>query len=307
MLMPALRCPWLRRLALSALVAAGLAHLGAAETPASPLPAAPSRDVRVMSYNVRLSAANDGENAWPKRIELFFAPLTAFDPDLVGFQEVLADQHDLIVARLAATHSFAGVARNDGARSGEWSLVGYRSARFEKLDGGTFWLSETPEVPGSKSWDAALTRICTWVRLRDRTTGRDFVFANTHFDHRGTVARRESAKLLSARLPKLAAGGPALLCGDFNVTEDTPAYAEFVRPAAPDALRWTDAFRAVHPERTPDEASFNGFKGTVKGSRIDFIFHTPHWIARAAAIDRTQRDGRYPSDHYPVTATLSLR
>ncbi len=305
--MPAPRCPWLRRLALPVLFATGLAAAPAAETTASAPAAASARDVRVMSYNVRLSAANDGDHAWPKRIELFFAPLTAFDPDLVGFQEVLADQHDLIVARLAATHRFAGVARNDGARSGEWSLVGYRAARFDHLDGGTFWLSETPEVPGSKSWDAALTRICTWVRLRDRTTGRDFVFANTHFDHRGTVARRESAKLLSARLPKLAAGGPALLCGDFNVTEDTPAYAELVRPAAPDALRWTDAFRAVHPVRSPDEASFHGFKGTVVGSRIDFIFHTPHWLARAATIDRTQRDGRYPSDHYPVTAVLSLR
>jgi endonuclease/exonuclease/phosphatase family metal-dependent hydrolase len=263
-------------------------------------------ELRVMSYNVRLSAAADGDDAWPKRTELFFAPLAAFAPDLVGFQEVLADQHDAIIARLGEL-AFSGVARNDGKRSGEWSLVGYRRARFELLDSGTFWLSETPEVAGSKSWDAAITRICSWARLRDRASGRDFVFANTHFDHRGTVARLESAKLLSARLPQLAAGGPAILVGDFNINEDTPAYAEFVRPAAPGAIRWTDAYRALHPARSPDEASFHGFKGTVKGSRIDFVFHTAHFAARRAAIDRMSRDGRYPSDHYPVTAVLTLR
>ncbi|MBL9189702.1 MAG: endonuclease/exonuclease/phosphatase family protein [Opitutaceae bacterium] len=282
---------------LSVLFVLALGHTASAAAPA---------ELRVMSYNVRLSSANDGEDAWAKRIELFFAPIPAFAPDLIGFQEVLADQHDAIVARLGDL-AFSGVARNDGKRSGEWSLVGYRRERFELLDSGTFWLSETPEVAGSKSWDAAITRICSWVRLRDRTSGRDFVFANTHFDHRGTIARLESAKLLSARLPKLAAGGPAILVGDFNINEDTPAYGEFVRPTAPGAIRWIDAYRAVHPVRSPEEASFNGFKGTVKGSRIDFVFHTDHFTARSATIDRMSRAGRYPSDHYPVTAVLRLK
>ncbi|MDP3069391.1 MAG: endonuclease/exonuclease/phosphatase family protein [Opitutaceae bacterium] len=282
---------------ISALCALALLHTAHAAAPA---------DLRVMSYNVRLSAANDGEDAWSKRTELFFAPIGAFAPDLIGFQEVLADQHDTIVARLD-TLAFSGVARNDGKRSGEWSFVGYRRERFTLLDSGTFWLSETPEVPGSKSWDAAITRICSWVRLRDRTNGREFVFANTHFDHRGTVARLESAKLLSARLPKLAAGGPAILVGDFNINEDTPAYAEFVRPTAPGAIRWIDAYRALHPVRAADEASFHGFKGTVKGSRIDFVFHTANFTASSATIDRMSRAGRYPSDHYPVTAVLTLK
>lgn len=291
-------------------VAIGFAALSAVVALAAPARAQPAAaapgDLRVMSYNVRLSAAADGDDAWPRRTELFFAPIAAFAPDLIGFQEVLADQHDTIIARLGEL-AFSGVARNDGRRSGEWSLVGYRRARFELLDSGTFWLSQTPEVTGSKSWDAAITRICSWVRLRDRANGRDFVFANTHFDHRGHVARLESAKLLSARLPQLAGGGPAILVGDFNVNEDTPAYAELVRPAAPGAIRWIDAYRALHPARAPDEASFHGFKGTVRGSRIDFVFHTEHFAARSAAIDRLSRDGRYPSDHYPVNAVLTLR
>lgn len=262
--------------------------------------------MRVMSFNVRFSAGKDGENAWPKRTELFFATITAYGPDLIGFQEVLADQHDALTARMP-DYAFSGVARNDGKRQGEWSNIGYRKTRFTLRDSGTFWLSETPEIPGSKSWDAALTRICSWVRLREIATGKEFVYANTHFDHVGKIARQEASKVISQRVSTLATGVPALLTGDLNINEDNPAYAVFVQPTTPGAIRWIDAFRAVHPMRGPAEASFNGFKGTTKGSRIDFIFHTAEFVATEAAIDRTSKDGRYPSDHYPVTATVYLK
>lgn len=262
--------------------------------------------LRVMSFNVRNSNSRDGENAWPKRTELFFATIAAFGPDLIGFQEVLADQYDTIAARLG-DYAFAGVARDDGQRKGEWSSIGYRQARFTAVASGNFWLSETPEIPGSKSWDAALTRLCSWVRLRETATGKEFVYANTHFDHVGKIARQEASKVISQRVSAIAAGAPALLTGDLNINEDNPAYAVFVQPTTPGAIRWTDAFRAVHPARGPDEASFNGFKGTTQGSRIDFIFHTDHFVATAAAIDRTSKDGRYPSDHYPVTAVVQWK
>ncbi|MBL9202186.1 MAG: endonuclease/exonuclease/phosphatase family protein [Opitutaceae bacterium] len=268
--------------------------------------AADSAPLRVMSCNVRLSAANDGEDAWPKRREFLLETIARYAPDLIGFQEVLEDQHDAIVERMTG-YGFSGVARNDGKRSGEWSNVGFRKDRFELLDSATFWLSEQPEVPGSKSWDAAITRICTWVQLREKTTGREFYFANTHFDHRGVVARVEAARLISARLSQLASGGPMILTGDFNVTEDTPPYATLVRPETPGAIKWIDAFRVVHPTRSPDEASFHGFNGTTKGSRIDFVFHTAHFSPLGAAINRSQKEGRYPSDHYPVTAELRFR
>ncbi len=259
--------------------------------------------MRVMSFNVRLSAAKDGENAWPKRTELFFDTIAAYAPDLIGFQEVLADQHDAITARLP-DFGFSGVARNDGKRAGEWSHIGYRKARFTLVAEGNFWLSETPEIAGSKSWDAALTRICSWVRLRETATGKEFVYANTHFDHVGKIARQEASKVISQRVSAIAAGVPALLSGDLNINEDNPAYAVFVKPTTPGAIRWIDSFRETHPVRGPDEASFHGFKGGIQGSRIDFIFHTDHFVATAAAIDRASKDGRYPSDHYPVTATV---
>jgi endonuclease/exonuclease/phosphatase family metal-dependent hydrolase len=261
---------------------------------------------RVMSYNVRNSNAQDGEDAWPKRIELFFEPITRFDADLIGFQEVLAVQYDEITKRLG-DYGLSGVARDDGKRKGEWSMVAYRKQRFEAVGQGDFWLSETPTVIGSKSWDAAITRICSWVRLREKATGRELVFANTHFDHKGVIARQEASKVLSKQLSEIAKGVPAILTGDFNINEDNPAYAVLVRPDTPGAIRWIDAYRTVHPQRKPDEASFNGFKDVTAGSRIDFVFHTSHFVATASEIDRTSRNGRFPSDHYPVTAVLTLK
>lgn len=272
--------------------------LAAGATAAEPL--------RVMSFNVRNSNAQDGEDAWPKRIDLFFETITHFAPDLIGFQEVLALQHDAITARMT-DYAFSGVARDDGKRKGEWSLIGYRKARFSAIAQGDFWLSETPEVIGSKSWDAALTRICSWVRLRETATGREFVYANTHFDHRGVVARQEASRVISKRLPLIAVNVPAILTGDLNINEDNPAYAVLVKPDTPGAIRWIDSFRETHPKRDPDELSFHAFKGGVKGSRIDFIFHTDHFVANESAIDRTGRDGHYPSDHYAVTAVMRLK
>lgn len=283
--------PAVRLAALLSLLAAGSASA-----------AAPSAPLRVMSFNIRYGTARDGENAWPRRTDLVFEVIQRVQPDLIGYQEVLDFQFDALAARFPELAA-EGVGRDDGRRQGEFSSLAYRRDRFTRLAGGTFWLSETPDVPGSKSWDAALPRICTWVRLRETATGRELLFANTHFDHRGQVARREAARVLGERLGPVAAGGPAILTGDLNVTEDTVAYRALLDPAGP--LRWADAHRAVHPRREADEATFHGFKGTVAGSRIDFILHTAPFRATAAGIDRHARAGRYPSDHYPVNAVLA--
>lgn len=275
-----------------------LISLAAFSTAAEPL--------RVMSFNVRNSNAQDGEDAWPKRREIFFATIAKFGPDLIGFQEVLALQHDEISARLT-DFALVGVARDDGKRKGEWSPVAYRRAKFEAVANGNFWLSEHPDEIGSKSWDAALTRICSWVRLREKATGREFVLANTHFDHRGVIARQEASRVISKRLPLIAVNLPAILTGDLNINEDNPAYAVLVLPDTPGALRWIDSYREVHPKRVPDEVTFHAFKGGTAGSRIDFVFHTEHFTVTESAIDRSAFNGRYPSDHYPVTAVLKLK
>jgi endonuclease/exonuclease/phosphatase family metal-dependent hydrolase len=298
-----------RRLFLT-LVAVAVASAGAmASAPAAavkPTEADTAAEAfRVMSFNIRNSRAQDGANAWPKRTELIFATIAQYGPDLIGFQEVLADQYDMLVARLPE-YGFSGVARDDGDRKGEWSCVAYRKDRFTVVRKGDFWLSETPTVIGSKSWDAALTRLCSWVRLREIGTDREYVFANTHFDHKGVIARQESSRVLSRELSEIARGVPAILVGDFNITEDNPAYTVLVRPSEPGALPWIDTYRALYPTRQPDESTFHGFKGGAAGSRIDFIFHTSHFRTTAAAIDRTEQNGLWPSDHYAVTATVKL-
>jgi len=288
-----------------AIASCSLVSFALAAAAKSPVADAAPAPLRVMSFNIRNSRAQDGANAWPKRTELLFATIAQYGPDLIGFQEVLADQYDALVACLPQ-YGFSGVARDDGARQGEWSCVAYRKDRFTAVKSGDFWLSETPTVIGSKSWDAALTRLCSWVRLREIGTDREYVFANTHFDHKGVIARQESSRVLSRELSEIARGVPAILVGDFNITEDNPAYAVLVRPTTPGALPWIDAYRAVHPTRQPDESSFHGFKGGSAGSRIDFIFHTRHFQAKGAAIDRTEQTGLWPSDHYAVTAELKL-
>ena len=185
--------------------------------------------LRVMSFNIRNSGARDGERNWKNRQELFSAAVRAFNPDLLGTQEVLADQYDDL-HRMFPDYTMAGVAREDGKRKGEWAAILYWTDRFEVLASGNFWLSETPDVVGSKGWDAALARICTWVRLRDRITGRTFLQANVHFDHIGKVARVRSAELLVERLPRLAEDAPVILMGDFN---DTGGWRSLPRDPAP--------------------------------------------------------------------------
>ncbi len=262
------------------------------------------QDIRVMSFNVRTSTASDGQNGWSHRKDLFFQTIEAFHPDLVGFQEVRPDQHDDIATRMKG-YGLAGVARDDGQRKGEWSLIAFRKDRFDLLDGGTFWLSDKPDVPGSIGWDAKLTRICSWARLKDKANGKEFVFANTHYDHVGHLARENSSRLIMKTLPKLSQGNPIIMTGDFNTKENDPPYQTIMHPTEPDMAHFIDSFREVHPNRSPDESSFNGFKGTVHGLRIDFILHTPELHALSATIDRTQSpEGRFPSDHYPVTAVL---
>lgn len=260
----------------------------------------PADPLRVMSFNIRNSGMNDKANAWPHRRELFVHTVAAYGPDLLGVQEVLADQHDQLVAAMPA-YTFRGVARGDGKRADEWALVAYRTDRFDELGHGDFWLSDTPDKP-SLGWDAACIRICSWVRLRDKRDGRELVFADTHWDHIGKVARRQSAALIQRRLPELSAGAPVILVGDLN----SHAGDDWVQSLSAGTYPLTDSFRHVHPTPTMDEATYHGFTGHPAGERIDFIFYGKGLTATAAGIDRTAGpDGRFPSDHFAVTATIT--
>lgn len=258
--------------------------------------------LRVMTFNIRYGSAGDGDDAWDNRKDLLVETIRGFDPDLLGTQEVLAMQADFLGEQLS-DYTLVGVGRDDGKRAGELSAVLFKTKRFELLDSGTFWLSETPDAVGSKSWDSSLPRIATWVKLADRQAeGRKLVFLNTHWDHRGRQARIEAGRIIRRWLDEHAAGRPTIVTGDLNVTESHEGIAAMVADGADPPLH--DIYRAAHPEPADDEATFHGFSGRRSGRRIDFILTSPHWTASSVTIDHANRDGRYPSDHYPVEAVL---
>jgi endonuclease/exonuclease/phosphatase family metal-dependent hydrolase len=258
--------------------------------------------LRVMTYNIRLATTADSSNYWPYRKDRVAGLIRYHHPDLLGVQEALAGQIADLDAALADFTRY-GVGRDDGQQKGEFSAIYFRKSRFQKLDAGTFWLSEQPQQPGSKSWDAAITRICSWVKLKDLQTGQVFFHFNTHFDHRGQVAREKSAQLILDQIRRLAGTAPVILTGDFNVPPASPAYQTLVTNTG-----FQDA-RALsqHPPYGPD-GSFSGFRvNRPLQARIDFIFVNKPIRVLQHAILTDQQGGYYPSDHLPVVAELLLR
>lgn len=265
----------------------------------------PGQDsLRVMSFNIRYGTAQDGENHWDRRRDLVVKTIEQFSPDLLGTQETLEFQANFLTEQLGE-YSYFG--RSRMKTPNEHCGIFYKTERFTWLAGGHFWLSETPEIPESQGWDAALPRMASWVLLNDnRHEGSSAILVvNTHFDHRGSQARTESAKLLRARIGKLAdiADNPRILVtGDFNEGEASSPYRSLLQ----ENNQLVDTYRLMHPTPTENEGSFNGFKGESKGPRIDWILASPHWKCQSADIVRTNFDGRYPSDHCPVTAVFEL-
>lgn len=264
--------------------------------------------VRVMSFNIRYGTARDGENHWDKRRDFLVETITSFQPDLLGTQETLGFQRDYLAERLP-DYDVLGVGRNDGQNDGEMTALYFRKDRFRKTEGGHFWLSETPEVAGSRSWDSALPRMVTWVRLTDLQqsgTG-SILFLNTHFDHQGQMARLESARLLRRQIDSLAKGSRVIFTGDFNASENSPPYQALFASEQGGESPVVDSYRRFVPNAAGEEGTFSGFRSSQRsGPRIDWIAVSREWKTVEAGIDRTSRDGRTPSDHFPVFAVLAL-
>ena len=267
-------------------------------------PAAEPPPVRVMSFNLRYGTADDGDNAWPHRRDLVMRTIGDFNPTLLDVQEALRFQLDELHAEFPHLAEI-GIGRDDGAEAGEYSAILYDLERLERLDSGTFWLSDTPEVVASTSWGNRITRIVTWTRLRDRAGGDTFYVFNTHWDHESQPSRERSAELILQRIADRAGGGPVILTGDFNAGEDNPAFARLVAAYAGAADHLRDTFRALHPD-AEDVGTFNGFTGERSGEKIDAILVSGEWRVLEAGIDRAHDGGRYPSDHFPVTAVVAL-
>lgn len=275
--------------------------------------AGPALELRVMTFNIRYGSANDGENNWPNRRQMVFDVIRKQQSDIVGLQEALRFQIDEIREALPV-YGEIGVAREDGRTEGEYSAILYRLDRFNVGDSGTFWFSDTPEVPGSSHWGNACVRICSWARLIEKKTGRAFYIYNLHLDHVSQPSRENSAVLLAQRIFDRAHIEPFIVTGDFNAGEDNPVIAYLKGKTAlglPSAtasrspVPMVDTFRVLHPD-VEDVRTAHAFRGGRQGEKIDYVLTPPAVEVLEAQILYDNVDGRYPSDHYPVTARLRL-
>jgi len=260
-----------------------------------------SADLKVGSFNIRYANDGDGDNAWRHRRGLVVEVLRG--ADFWGLQEALPEQ----VAELASLLPEYGVVartRDADPSRGEACPILYRRDRWaiDEAEHGTFWLSESPDSAGSRAWDAALPRIATYARFTERGGDRAVYVFNTHFDHKGEVARARSARLLVERIVARASPDPVIVLGDFNTGPRSAPIATLLGdPVA--ALR--DAWRCANPE-APEQGTFNGWRESLGAERIDFVFFSAGLSVREAAIDGRRPGGRWPSDHAPVTSRLAF-
>lgn len=254
-------------------------------------------ELRVMSFNIRYGSANDGPNHWDLRKDFLAEVIADASPDVIGLQEALHHQIEFLLGRLPA-YAMVGVGRDDGKRAGEYTAILYRTDRLKVEESDTFWLSDTPEVVASTTWGNDITRICTWARFTT-AAGAPVYLYNTHFDHRSQPSREKAAALLRQRIEARSPVAPFVVTGDFNAGESNPAIAAFT---AGGFVR--DSFRVRHPDASPVGTSTGFTHGRVDGNKIDYIFVPAGIDVVSAEIVRAERDGRYPSDHFPVTAHL---
>lgn len=260
------------------------------------------QELKVMSYNIRLDVASDGENRWEMRKDKVAGLLNYYEADFIGAQEVLHHQLTYLLENMHK-YNHIGVARDDGKMAGEYSCIFYKKDLYHIVQEGTFWLSPTPEIP-SKGWDAALNRVCTFGLFSHKKNKQLIWVLNTHFDHIGKTARLESAKLIIEKINTLNKGKnyPVILIGDFNSTPEEPP-AQFI-------LSQMKNSREVSIENPYGPAvTWNGFQFDKTPERvIDYIFinKTKKLKVRKFATLTDSYQKKYPSDHFPILATLDL-
>ena len=257
--------------------------------------------MKIMSFNL-LCGGGDRRD-WRCRTELVLDTIRKADPDTLGVQEAHYDWIKVLFAGLPA-YDYVGVGREDGKTDGEFSAVFYKKDKFRALDSGSFWLSETPDVPGVKGWDAACVRVCSWVKLEEKATGKQFVHFNTHLDHVGLVAMQKGAELVTAKAAEICPDLPAFFTGDFNVTPDSAPYRTVIEAGFADAR---------HLAAVSDDAPtfhvdvFVSERSVTDTCVIDYCFVKGNVAVKSFRVIRDVYPGDlYPSDHYPVIADVAF-
>ena len=259
--------------------------------------------VDVMTFNIRNGKAKDGANGWKYRQQMVVDVIEEYRADVMGLQEAFDFQTEYL-AQAMPQYGVYYVGRDDGVKAGESCAIFYRRDRYELADSGTFWFSDTPSKP-STHWGNWYLRICSWVRLVDRAEGKGIYVYNLHLDHRSQNSREKSAQLLAKKISRRKARDPYIVMGDFNMAMDNPGMKYLVKDGVDTPYpRLTSAWMRMHPE--DNLKTGHAFKGGTSGKAIDHILVEEKTIVLKANIDQRPIDGKYPSDHYPVTATVKL-
>lgn len=259
-----------------------------------------AQQMNIMTFNIRFNNPDDGVNAWPNRVEMVSGLLKYHEPDIFGFQEALIGQIEDIQNAMP-DYEWFGVGRDDGKKGGEFSPVFFNKKKFILIASGTFWLSETPEKP-SKSWDAALPRIVTWGKFKSKVTGKHFLYFNTHFDHKGDEARKNSAFVIRDKIKEISGnqGLPVILTGDFNLYPESEPIG-LIKSFMKDSREITKT-----PPYGP-EGTFNSFNWNAPlERRIDYIFTQGEIKVLKYAVLTDSKDQRWPSDHLPVFVKIQM-
>lgn len=258
-----------------------------------------AQDIQVMTYNIKYDNVNDTVNNWNDRKRAMVDLLQNQHPEFIGMQEVLHRQLDYLNSALE-NYDYIGVGRDDGKKKGEYSPIFYNTEKFKVLESNTFWLSKTPTLI-SVGWDAAMERICTYGLFEEKATGKKVYVFNTHFDHIGTKARKNSAKLIVKQITKRNKQRlPVVLMGDFNLTpEEKPIL--FIKK------RMEDGHAVSKNVVQGPKGTYNGFdRNAPIKRRIDYIFFKGCTISRYNHLDERLKNGKHISDHLPVLATIAI-
>jgi len=257
-----------------------------------------AQDLSVMTYNIKLDYPKEGENSWTNRKPFFIGLLKFHEPDIFGVQEAMPNQMKEMDS-LLADYSFVGVGRDDGKDEGEYSAIFYKKDKFKVLESSTFWLSQTPDKV-TMGWDAVCNRVCTYALFQNKDTKQKFWMFNTHFDHVGVEARKNSATLIIQKIKEINKNGlPVILTGDFNM-EDTHESIQFIKQHLRDS-------KAISKLVFGPSGTFNNFEFEKPVTRrIDFIFVSPEITVDKYGVLSDSWDCKYPSDHLPVFVKVNI-
>lgn len=262
-------------------------------------------DLNVMSFNIRYDNPEDSLNNWQYRKDAAAQTIKSQNIDIVGTQEVLVNQLNDLKSSLPEYNAI-GVGREDGVDKGEYSAILYKKDRFNEVKSGYFWLSETPEVAGSKGWDGACERIATWAILEDISSKKQFFFINTHLDHVGQIARQEGVTLLLDRANSLSNGLPIVMTGDFNALPESDVIKHVTDASNPKHLIHS---KDIAAEKSGTEWTYHGFGRVPMEKRefIDYIFVSKDIKVAKHSVLPEKLDDVFISDHSVVVAQIEIQ